>query len=73
MRILQSILEIIFKTSTSIVNSAIRFVLRLICVETSPSFYGMDPLIDYYTEQAFEKFCRPTNRFLQVALYLFIV
>ena len=48
MRILQSILLTILKESTSIVNSAIPFVLRIICIETSPSFYAVDCLIGFY-------------------------
>ena len=71
MRILQSILVIILKASTPIVKSAIPFVLRMVCMETSPSFYSVDHLNGFYMEWAFtEKFRRPTNRFLLAALNL---
>ena len=48
MGILQSILLTILKASTSIVNLAIPFVLRMICIETRPSFYAVDCLIGFY-------------------------
>ena len=57
MRIQQSIAIIISKASTSIVRSAISFVLRSFCAETGLAFYGADRLIDFYMEQTFsEKF-----------------
>ena len=44
-RIQQSIFVIILKASTSIVRSAVPFVLRPFPVETSPVFYVVDQLI----------------------------
>ena len=74
MRIQLSIFVIILKASTSIVRSVVSFVLRSLRVETSPAFYGVDCLIAFYIERSFtEKFRRPTNRFLQGALYLLLL
>ena len=44
-RIQQSIFVIILKASTSIVRSAVPFVLRPFPVETSPAFNAVDHLI----------------------------
>ena len=70
----QSFFEIILKSSTSIVRSAVPFVSRLFYAETSPAFYGVGLLIGFYMERAFtKKFRRQTNRFLQVSLYLLLL
>ena len=74
MRNQQFIFVTILKTSTSIVQSTVPFVLRSLRVQTNPAFYGVDRLIDFYMKQMFtEKFRRPINRFLEVVLYLLLL